>query len=181
VKEKITMTMLRRWDPFREMMTVRNQMDRLLNDWWGESGDAGDGGTGFPLRLPLDVSESDDAFIVCASMPGIKPEELDISVQNNMLTIRGEMKQEEERQGERWHLQERRYGQFQRSIALPNNVDPNQVGAQYENGVLKLTLPKTEEAKPRKISVSSDGQQQSGNGQQQSAQRTIEGQAQQRS
>ena len=169
------------------MMTTRNQMDRFFNDWFGESGNWGEGRTGFSFQLPLDVSENDDAFIVCASLPGIKPEDLDISVQNNMLTIRGETKQEEARQGERWHLQERRFGQFQRTIALPNNVDPNQVGAQFEDGVLKLTLPKTEEAKPRKISVKSNGPQQSGNGQQkigtnqqQSGQRTIEGTAGQR-
>lgn len=153
------MTMLRRWDPYRDMITVRNQMDRLFNDWLGDSEDWGEGKSGFSsLRLPLDVSESDEAYMVRASLPGIKPEELDISVQNNMLTIRGEMKQEEEQEGERWHLQERRYGQFQRTIALPANVDPNQVGAEYENGVLKLTLPKSEQAKPRKISVRSNGE-----------------------
>jgi HSP20 family protein len=180
------MTMLTRWDPFREMMTMRNQLDRFFNDWSGESGNWGEGRTGFSFQLPLDVSENDDAFIVRASLPGIKPEDLDISVQNNMLTIRGEMKQEEARQGDRWHLQERRFGQFQRTISLPNNVDPNQVGAQFENGVLMLTLPKSEEAKPRKISVQSNpqqggtGQQMGGNGQQQSSQRTIEGQAEKR-
>jgi HSP20 family protein len=172
------------------MMTMRNQMDRLFSDWLGESDDWSEGRTGFSFRLPLDVSETDDAYLIRASTPGMKPEDLDISVQNNTLIIRGEMRQQEEREGERWHLQERRYGQFQRTITLPNNVNADQVGAQYEDGVLTLTLPKSEEAKPRRISVSGEGQQQSGqqsaqrqsgqqrSAQQQSGQRTIEGQTQ---
>ena len=173
------MTMLRRWDPYRESMSMRSPMDRLFNDWFGDFGNWGESGTRYALQLPLDVSETDEAYIVRASLAGIKPEDLDISVQNSTLTIRGEMKQEEERGGERWHLQERRFGQFQRSITLPNNVDSNQVGAQFENGVLTLTLPKSEEAKPRKISVRGVSEQ-GGNGQQQGSQRTIEGKAQQR-
>lgn len=160
--------MLARWDPFREMMNMRNEMDRMLSGWSGSSGNWGEDDTGPWRQLPLDISESDDAYTVIASIPGMKPEELDISVQNNMLTIQGESKSEQERQGERWHLRERRMGRFQRTIALPNNVDANQVGATYEDGVLKLTLPKSEEAKPRKISV------QGGN---QAGQQTIEGQS----
>lgn len=155
--------MLTRWDPFREMAGMRQQMDQLLNDWLSTTGER-DGGSNGWQRLPLDVSEGDDAYIVRASIPGVKPEELEISVQNNMLTIQGETKSEEEHQDDRWHLRERRFGKFQRSIGLPSNVDPDQIDATYENGVLTLTLPKSEEAKPRRISVQSNGQ------------RTIEGQ-----
>jgi len=161
--------MLTRWDPFREMMNLRSQMDRMLSDWPGASSNMEDGESGSWQRLPLDVSESDDAYIVCASIPGISPEEMEISVQNNVLTIRGETKSEQERQGERWHLRERRMGHFQRTISLPNNVDPNQVGAEYDNGVLTLTLPKSEAAKPRRINVQRGSQPGVG-------QRTIEGQ-----
>lgn len=192
------MATLTRWDPFREMLTIRNQMDRLFNDWLSEGNEWSEERSGYSFRLPLDVSETDEAYLIRASTPGLKPEDLDISVQNNTLSIRGELQQETEREGERWHLQERRYGQFQRTITLPNNVDPNQVGAQYEDGVLTLTLPKSEEAKPRRISVRGDGQQQidqqqsdqqqmeqQTSGQQRnktksSSQRTIEGQAQPR-
>jgi HSP20 family protein len=165
------------------MLSMRNQMDRFFTDWMGETGEMGEGRGGFSLRPLMDVSETDNAYMVQVSLPGIRPEDLDISVQNNTLTIRGEMKREEERQGERWHLQERHFGQFQRTITLPNNVDSNQVGAQYENGVLTLTLPKSEEAKPRKISVRGNGQRQQGQqkqGQQQQGQQTIEGQVQPR-
>lgn len=158
--------MLTRWDPFREMMNMRSQMDRLLNDFVGSStglaeGLAG-GLTGGWQQLPLDVSESDDAYMVRASIPGVEPEELEISLQNNTLTIRGETKSEQEREGERWHLRERRMGQFQRTISLPNNVEPDQVGAMYENGVLTLTLPKSQEAKPRRINVQQGSGQNSG-------------------
>jgi len=155
--------MLTRWDPFREIVGMRQQMDRMLNDWLSTTGELG-GDSGGWQRLPLDVSEKDDAYIVRASVAGIKPEELEINVQNNMLTIQGETKSEEEHQDDRWHLRERRFGKFQRSIGLPSNVDPDQIDATYENGVLTLTLPKSEEAKPRRISVQSNGQ------------RTIEGQ-----
>jgi HSP20 family protein len=155
--------MLTRWDPFREIVGMRQQMDRMLNDWLSTTGEWGEGGSDGWMRLPLDVSEGDDAYIVRASIPGVKPEELEINVQNNMLTIQGETKSEEERQGDRWHLRERRFGKFQRTIGLPSNVNPDQIGATYENGVLTLSLPKSEEAKPRRISV-------------QGGQRTIEGQ-----
>ncbi len=161
--------MLTRWDPFREMMNLRTQMDRMLSDWPNTLASMSEGELGGLQRLPLDMSESEQAYIVRASIPGISPEEMEISIQNNILTIRGETKNEEERQGERWHLRERRTGQFQRTITLPNNVDANQVGAIYENGVLTLNLSKTEEAKPRRINVQQGSQQSAG-------QRTIEGQ-----
>jgi HSP20 family protein len=111
------------------------------------------------------MSESDDAYTVRASVPGVQPEDLEINVQNNILTIRGEMKNEQERQGERWHVRERRTGQFQRTVALPNNVDTNEVGAIYDNGVLTLTLPKSKESQPRRINVQ-QGSSQQGNNQQ---------------
>jgi HSP20 family protein len=147
-------------------------MERLLNSFLSAPDGWEEGEGSFDLRLPIDVSETDDSYIVRASIPGINPEDLDISVENSTLSIRGETTKESEREGERWHIKERRFGSFQRSISLPNNVDADQVGAQYADGVLTLTVPKSEQAKPRKISVSSSGQH---NGQQ-----TIEGQAQPR-
>lgn len=160
--------MLTRWDPFREMMNLRSQMDRMLSDWPNTSSSSmGEGELGNWQRLPLDVSENDQGYTVRASIPGISPEELEISVQNNVLTIRGETKSEQERQGDRWHIRERSTGQFQRTISLPNNVDPDQVGAEYENGVLTLNLPKSEAAKPRRINVQQGSR---------AGQRTIEGQ-----
>jgi HSP20 family protein len=151
--------MLSRWDPMREMMSMRSQMDRVLNDWLTTAGGWREGESGGMHHLLLDVSESDEAYNVCASIPGIKPEDLNISVQNNTLTIQGETKQEQDREGEQWHLRERRYGQFQRTITLPTNIEPDQIGAEYTDGVLTLTLPKSRESMPRKINVRSGSRQ----------------------
>lgn len=147
------MTSLIRWDPFREMMTLRTQMDRLMEDLFNLPTAWSEGEATTFWRLPLDVIERDDAFIVKASLPGVKPEDLDISYVDNTLTIKGELKEEVQQEGERYHLRERRFGQFMRSITLPVAIDPDKIEAVYENGVLTLTLPKAEEVKPRKIQV----------------------------
>jgi HSP20 family protein len=144
--------MLTRWDPFREMMTIRNTMDRMFDtaltgqssDWQRMNWD-----------LPLDVSENQDEFIVKASLPGIDPENIEITFNNNTLTIKGDVLDEKEEEGERYHLRERRFGSFSRSITLPAGIEGDKIDARYENGVLKLRLPKGEEVKPKKISIMS--------------------------
>ena len=148
------MSTLTRWDPFREMMALRNTMERLMEDverplWRAESSEF--------LRLAVDVSETDDSFIVKASLPGINPEDLDISMTDNVLTIKGEIKMEEEKEGEKYHIRERRYGRFMRSLTFPVPVDADKIEATYENGVLTLVLPKAEEAKPKKIEIKTNG------------------------
>jgi HSP20 family protein len=114
--------------------------------------------------LPLDVTENENEFVVKASLPGVKPEDVEITVHGDTLTIRGESKAEEEKKGEHWHLRERRFGSFQRSVALATPVDSDRANAQYEHGVLTLTLPKSEAAKPRQIKVGGPSQAQVGNG-----------------
>ena len=144
------MSNLTRWDPMRDMMTLRNAMDQLFNSafvgpdfvWQPET-----------LGVAMDVVENPDAFIVKASLPGIKPDELEITYANNVLTIKGETKEEKETEDARYHLRERRYGSIARSISLPSNVKADQIQADYEQGVLTLTLPKAEEAKPKRIQV----------------------------
>jgi HSP20 family protein len=106
-----------------------------------------------PWALALDVIETEDAFIVKASLPGINPDELDITFTDNVLTIQGEIKQEQDVEEGKYHLRERRYGMFQRSIALPVPVDADKIEATYKDGVLTLSIPKVEEIKPKKISV----------------------------
>lgn len=146
------MARLTRWDPFREMMTMRDITDRMLDKFFDEpvseyrSANWG---------LALDVAENEDEFIVKASVPGINPDDLDITVTKNTLTIKGEMRHEEETEEERYHLRERRYGRFARSITLPTSVDSDRIEANYVNGVLSLHLPKTEEMKPKRIEVRS--------------------------
>ncbi len=145
------MTTLVRWDPFREMMQLQQAMDRLFESelastlpLWRQGG---------AWALPLDVIETDDEFIVKASLPGINPDELDISLTDNVLTIKGEIKAEEEAENVRYHLRERRFGMFQRSISLPVPVNADKVEAVYENGVLVLHIPKAEEVKPKHIAI----------------------------
>ena len=142
--------MLTRWDPFRELITIRNTMDRLF-----DSALAGSPTTWQPAAwdLALDVAESEDEFTVKASIPGINPDDLEITFTNNTLTIKGETKEEKEVEQAHYHLRERRYGSFARSITLPAGIEADKIQANYEAGVLKLRLPKAEEVKPKKIAI----------------------------
>jgi len=134
------------------MMRLRNEFDRLLDEsfdfpeWrWPEF----DGG------VALDVAEKDDTYIIKASIPGLQPEDLDVSITDNILTIKGETKKEETLSEEQYHLRERRYGAFARSVTLPTSVDSEAVEATYEDGVLTLNAPKTEDMRRKRIKVSS--------------------------
>jgi len=144
---------IERWDPFREAVSLRDAMNTLLQDSFVRPGGSS-AATGF-AALPLDISETEEAFVVKASLPGIKPEDVQITVHGDTLTIRGESKAEEEKKGEHWHLRERRFGTFQRSVSLATPVDPDRAQAQFDHGVLTLTLPKSEAAKPRQIKIGS--------------------------
>jgi len=146
------MTTLVRWDPFRDMTTLRNMMDRFVDEpvfenapLWQRSG--GD------YALALDLLEDNDAYTVKASVPGVDPGDLDVSLADNMLTIKGETHEEKNVEEKQYHLHERRYGSFSRSINLPVTVDADNVEATHENGVLTLRLPKSEAVKPKKIAV----------------------------
>lgn len=150
------MSTLIRWDPYREFATMRNLMDRVFEDTFGPvqalRNEVG------ALSLALDVAEKADSFVVKASVPGISPDDLDISLTNDVLTIRGETKADTEINEENYHLRERRHGSFVRSVTLPVPVQADKVDAAYENGVLTLTLPKAEELRPKKIAINVAGQ-----------------------
>jgi len=152
---------IERWDPFREAISLRDAMNSLLQESFVRPGGMGQNSQG---TLPLDITETENEFVVKASLPGVKPEDVQITVHGDTLTIRGETKAEEEKKGEQWHLRERRYGAFQRSVVLATPVNSDQAQAHYENGVLTLTLPKSEAAKPRQIKVGGPAQAQVGNG-----------------
>jgi HSP20 family protein len=144
-----------RWDPFREAVSLRDAMNALFQDSFVRpSGSAAQGGV---ATLPLDVSENENEFLVKASLPGVKPEDVQITVHGETLTISGQSKYEEEKKDERWHIRERRAGSFQRSIVLPVPVDSDKAQAAFEHGVLTLTLPKSEQAKPRQIRIGGTG------------------------
>ena len=150
------MANLIRRDPIREMLSWNRAMERMLGNLY----DDGELGFGEPLnlRMPLGVVESDDEFIVKADVAGINPEDIEITYTDNNLTIKGEVLDEREQEEEgRYHLRERRYGTFSRTISMPGSVDVNNIQAETENGVLKIHLPKKEEVKPRRIEIKGEG------------------------
>lgn len=146
------MTMIR-WEPFRDMMSLRNAMDRLFEDsyvhssrFWPELGKG-------ELSLDLDMYQTDKDVVIKATIPGVKPEEIDISLTGDVLTIKGEHKEEQEVKEQDYFHKERRYGAFSRSIQIPVSVKSDKADAVFENGVLTLTLPKAKEEKPKQIKV----------------------------
>jgi HSP20 family protein len=150
------------WDPFREAVSLRDAMNSLLQESYIRPGSA-QGHSGHS-SLPLDIAENENEFVVRASLPGVKPDDVQITIQGDALTIRGEAKGHEEQKGERWHLRERRFGAFQRTVSLGTPVDAEKSIADYEHGVLTLTLPKSEAAKPRQIKLGSSGGSRAGRG-----------------
>ncbi len=143
------MTNLTRWQPIREMMSLREAMDRFLEDSFSREIGVFEGAH-FPL---IDMYQTDNDVIVKAIIPGIKSEDLNISVTGDVLTINGEVHHEEETKGKQYHMREARYGAFTRTIPLPISVNSDKASAQYEDGVLTLTLPKKEEVRPKTITV----------------------------
>jgi HSP20 family protein len=146
------MANLVRWDPFREMISLREAVDRLFEDSIVRPRGPLAPVTG-TSALALDVYETADDVTVKASIPGVKPEGIDITVTGDVLTIKGETVEEQEKQEANYHLRERRYGAFQRSVTLPTAVKADKATADFANGVLTLTLPKVEEAKPKSIRI----------------------------
>ncbi len=146
------MASLVRWNPRRDMMSLRDEMNRLIEQAFN-GGSLVEWQPSTNWGLPMDVAENDDAFIVTASVPGMNPDDLDITITDNVLTIKGEYKADETVEDEQYHIRERRYGSFGRSITLPVTVNADGVEADYNNGVLTLTVPKAEEMKPRRIAV----------------------------
>lgn len=147
------MANLIRRDPFDEMISWNQALNRMLDRFYGD--DELGFSDRFNLHMPLDVIENDDGFIVKADIAGINPEEVEITYTNNTLTLKGEVKDEREegKEGSRYHLRERRYGSFVRSISMPGSVDVDNIKAESQNGVLILHLPKKEEVKPKRIEV----------------------------
>ena len=145
-----------RWDPWGDLISLREAMNNLLEESYVRPRSTA-GGTG-TTGLAIDVQENGDDFVVHASVPGVKPEDVDITILGDTLRIRGERKEESERQegqGEqgRWLIRERRSGLFERTIGLPATVKADAAEAEFRDGVLRITLPKADEAKPRTIPV----------------------------
>ncbi|HEY8438568.1 MAG TPA: Hsp20/alpha crystallin family protein [Candidatus Limnocylindrales bacterium] len=145
------MTIVRRPSPFGELMSLRSAMDRLFEDSFVRH----PFNSGFDqAMLPLDVTSTADALIVEAAMPGIKPDDVEITVENGTLSIRGEQRQER-REGEGESLvQEIRRSSVSRTVSLPSGLEPDKATASFEHGMLTLRIPKAEEVKPRQIRIS---------------------------
>ena len=145
------MTVLTRWDPFRELSSLQNRMSRLFEEQYG--GGREDALTAGAFVPPVDIYEDEHSIQLKLEVPGIEEKDLDVRVENNVLTVSGERKFEKEEKEENFRRVERRYGSFTRSFTLPNTVNAEDVSANYENGVLKIKLGKRAEAKPKQIKV----------------------------
>ena len=147
------MAMLTRWDPFRELSTIQDRMNRLFQDAYTPNREEGLSAAAFAPAT--DVYEDENHVTLKLEVPGIDEKDLDIRVENNNLVIRGERKFEKEEKEENFRRVERQYGTFVRSFSLPSTVDTDNINANYDKGVLSITMPKRAEAKPKQIQVSS--------------------------
>jgi len=146
------MTVLTRWDPFREFITLQDRMNRLFREPYGPEGREESLST-TTFAPPVDVYEDEHNVTLKIEVPGIDEKDIDVRIENNTLTVHGERKFEKEEKEQNYRRVERQYGSFTRSFTLPNTVDPEQVHANYDKGVLKISMAKKAEAKPKQIKV----------------------------
>src|SRR6266852_4056341 len=145
------MTVLTRWEPFREFSTLQDRMNRLFRETQGNSQDESLISSSFAPAV--DVYEDEHNVTLKIEVPGIDEKDIDVRIENNTLTVHGERKIEKEEKEENFRRVERQYGEFTRSFTLPSSVDPGQVTAHYDKGILKINLAKKAEAKPKQIKV----------------------------
>jgi HSP20 family protein len=141
-----------RWDPFRDIVTLRDKMNRLFEDVVTHRGEDKDliSSSWAPA---VDIYEDENQLVLSAEVPGIDEKDVEIKIEDSMLIIQGERKMEKETKEENYHRIERAYGSFYRSFQLPNYIDQEKIHAEHENGVLKITMPKKPELKPRKVRI----------------------------
>ena len=149
-------TSISRWDPASEFNTMRNLMDRFFDQGRGRLPFRNGEDLG-PSSLALDVIENGDDFVVKAAVPGVDPKDVEISVEDDVLSIKGAFEQTEETNEENYLRRELRFGNFQRTLRLPPTVDAERAQAKFEHGVLTLTLPKKPEARARSIKITTNG------------------------
>ena len=145
------MTVLTRWDPFREFSTLQDRMNRLFRDSYGEGRE--EALTTSTFAPAVDVYEDEHNVTLKIEVPGIDEKDIDVRIENNTLIVHGERKFEKDEKEENFRRVERQYGSFTRTFTLPNTIDPEQVSANYDKGVLKVKLAKKAEAKPKQIKV----------------------------
>ncbi len=144
-----------RWDPFRELEEMSDRLNRMITRPGSaqSAGQAKEVMTVADWSPTVDISETEAEYAIKAELPEVKKEDVKVTVEDGVLTLQGERKQEKEEKGKKYHRVERSYGRFVRSFTLPDSVDESKVKAEYADGVLHLHLPKSEKAKPKQIDV----------------------------
>ena len=145
--------MIQRWDPFSDLRQIQDTMDRMWRRVGTDARELADGAEIEAWAVPLDVIRRDDVTVVRASMPGVAPDDIDVSIEDSVLTIRGQTGEEYTGEQDAFLMRERRSGSFHRALRLPDSVDPDTVEPHYEHGVLTITIPKAEAKKARQLRV----------------------------
>ncbi|MFP4158851.1 MAG: Hsp20/alpha crystallin family protein [Desulfosalsimonas sp.] len=142
-----------RWNPWTTLPTLQDRINRVFDDMFPATGEGGEDFGFFEWRPSVDTYEKDGAVMVKAELPGVKKDDVSIDVNNNVLSIKGERKDEENVEENNYYRRERFYGKFQRAFTLPDNVDTEKIEATFKDGVLEVKVPKTEESKGKKIEI----------------------------
>jgi HSP20 family protein len=142
------------WEPVRELNSLQTEMNRLFNTFFDTPTTGGNGGGGVRRWVPsMDLVETDEHFVLRADLPGLTEADVSIELEDNVLTVAGERKAEREDKEEGFYRMERSFGQFRRSLTLPEGVDADQIAATFDKGVLEVRIPKPEERKPRRVAI----------------------------
>ncbi|MGD9347117.1 MAG: Hsp20/alpha crystallin family protein [Candidatus Aminicenantes bacterium] len=141
-----------RWDPFRDLVTLREKMNRLFEEAYSARGEERDL-VSSSWAPSVDIYETEQTLVLTAEVPGIEDKDIEIKIEDSTLTLKGERKFEKETEEENYHRIERAYGSFYRSFSLPPYIDQDKIEAEHEQGVLKITMPKKHESKPRTVKV----------------------------
>jgi HSP20 family protein len=149
-----------RWEPVRELTSLQTEMNRLFNTFFDTPASSGPGNGGALRRWlpPMDLVETEDHFVLRADLPGLSEDDVSIELEDSVLTVAGERKAEHEDKKEGFYRMERSFGQFRRSLTLPEGVDADGIKASFDKGVLEVRIPKPEERKPRRVAIQVGGQ-----------------------
>ena len=144
-----------RWEPVAELNTIQNEMNRLFNNFFDPSAPTGRGSNMTRRWLPpMDLVETPDHYVLRADLPGLSDGDVNVQLEDNLLTISGERKSEQDDRQEGYYRLERAFGAFSRSLTLPEGIDPQRIEAHFKNGVLEVRVPKPEERKPHRVAIS---------------------------
>jgi len=147
-----------RWEPVTELNTIQNEMNRLFNTFFDQPAPAGRAGAPGRRWIPaMDLVETTDHYVLRADLPGLGDEDVNVQLEDNVLTISGERKTEQHTEQEGFYRLERAFGGFSRSLTLPDGVDPDSIQAHFDRGVLEITIPKPEQKKPRQVQIKLGG------------------------